>query len=119
MFCKVVNSLTCTLIVIFVALVAFGALVDKANSAEPEFTEQEVIEFRIQFCQDSVYHHYLSRTGIELDFDVTNYVDEATPIVGVASSTDERLSGKVHFRCVYGEVEGVEIITEVEIEVVQ
>jgi hypothetical protein len=120
MFCKAVNSLTCTLIVIFVALVAFGALVDEANSAETEYTEQELIGFKVQFCQDSVYHHYLGRTGIQLDFGVTNYVDEATPIVGVASSTDERLSGTVYFRCVYGEVEGVEgVLTDIEIEVVE
>jgi len=116
---KIVASLTAGLIFVAVLLVGVTTCVDVANSAETEYTEQELIGFKVQFCQDSVYHHYLTRTGIELDFGVTNYVDDETPIVGVASSTDERLSGEVYFRCVYGEVEGVEILTDIEIEVVE
>ncbi|GAF99177.1 unnamed protein product [marine sediment metagenome] len=116
---KIVASLTGGLAFVAVLLFVATTCVDVANSAEPEFTEQELIEFRIQFCQDSVYHHYLSRTGIQLNFDVTNYVDDATPIVGVASSDDERFSGQLHFRCVYGEVEGVDVLTAIEIEVTQ
>jgi hypothetical protein len=118
MFCKVVNSLTCTLIAIFVALVAFGALVDNANSAEPEFTEQELIHFRVQYCQDSVYHHYLSRTGIQLRFISSDVVSEDL-IGGIADSNDERFVGPVSYKCMYGEVSGVRILTDIKIEVIE
>jgi hypothetical protein len=93
------------------ALLLFGSFYT-ASAQELSQAEQD----RVQFCQDSVHYYYFSRTGIELDFDVTNYVDDDTPIVGVASSDDERFTGPVYFRCIYGEVEGVEVIVEIEVK---
>jgi hypothetical protein len=84
--------------------------VDTANSAETEPTEQELI----QFCQDSVYHYYLSRTGIQLRFIETDRQHEDL-ISGIADSVDERLVGPVGFKCIYGEVAGVVILADIEV----
>jgi hypothetical protein len=107
---KIVASLTAGLIFIAVLLFAVTTCVDVANSAETEPTEQELI----QFCQDSVYHYYLSRTGIQLDFIETNRQHEDL-ISGIADSTDERLAGPVGFKCIYGEVAGVVILADIEV----
>ena len=116
MLLRIAGSAACALIFVVVLLFVVSTCVDVANSEEIEWTEQERIEFRIQFCQDSVHYYYFSRTGIELDFIETNYTEDGAPIVGVADSDDERFTGPVYFKCSYGEVEGIEVITDIEVK---
>ncbi len=104
-----------TKLVIILISVLFMNIPIVADETEP--TELEAIRFKIQLCQDSVYQYYLSRTGIQLHFSVTLGFPGDEPITGVAESSDERFVGPVSFKCIYGELMGVEgVLTDIEIE---
>jgi len=73
---------------------------------------------RVTLCVDSVYSSYLSRTGIELREMYSNYVatDTGAEVTGLSDSTDERLTGVIHFKCVFGELMGESmVLTDVEL----
>ena len=73
---------------------------------------------RVKLCVDSVYTNYLRRTGIELREMYSNYVatDTGAEVTGLSDSTDERLTGVIHFKCVFGELMGEPMmLTDIEL----
>ena len=63
---------------------------------------------KVTFCVDLVNYHYLKLTGIELRTLEKTYVatDTGAEVTGLADSVDERLTGTMHFKCVYDDFMG-------------
>jgi len=77
----------------------------------PTPTVDPEVQFRankVTFCKDLVFYHYLKLTGIELRAMYSDYVatDTGAEVTGLADSADERLTGKIHFKCVYDDFMG-------------
>ena len=66
--------------------------------------EVQARAYRTTICLDSVRYFYLSRTGIEVEATSVKYTvtDSGAEITGTAEGDDERLSGPLDFKCVYG-----------------
>ncbi len=74
---------------------------------------------KVTFCVDLVYTNYHLRTGIELRLisEVTYFVtDFGAGVVGIADSDDERLIGRIHFKCEFRDFMGeTMMLTDVEL----
>jgi hypothetical protein len=65
-----------------------------------------------------VYSTYRNRTGIQLRKVYADYgeTDTGAEVTGLSDSTDERLTGVIHFKCVFGELMGEPmVLTDVEL----
>jgi hypothetical protein len=80
--------------------------------------EVQFREDKITSCKDSVRYYYLSRTGIELTLSGVTYVvtDSGAEVTGLANSTDDRFTGPLDFKCVFGELMEVPMmLTEIHV----
>jgi hypothetical protein len=95
------------------------------SEAQEDYPLDQFRSDKVSFCQDVLFYNYQKHTGIQLTAAYSNYVetDIGAEVTGLAHSLDdERLTGVLHFKCVYRDFMGETMmltdfdLTEVESE---